>query len=109
MRARVPPPGLTRREFLWRVSRLGGAAVMGSMFALDLLGRDDDGGRPRLEGRAPARKRRVIILGAGQAGLATAYELGAIGYECTVLEARARPGGRCWTIRGGTEETEIDG
>src|SRR5262245_7944867 len=103
-----PPAGLTRREFIWRVSRYGSAAALGAMFALDLMAREDSG-RPKLEGRAPAKKRRVIILGAGQAGLSAADELGQIGYACTVLEARARPGGRCWTVRGGAEETELGG
>ncbi len=82
---------------------------MGTMFALDLLARDDAGGRPRLEGRAPLRRKRVVILGAGMAGMATAFELGQLGYDCTILEARARPGGRCWTVRGGTEETDLTG
>lgn len=58
-------------------------------------------------GDGPARK--VVILGAGLAGMATAYELGKLGYDCTVLEARSRAGGRVWTIRGGTKETELDG
>jgi len=50
-----------------------------------------------------------LILGAGIAGLTTAYELEKAGYACEVLEARDRPGGRNWTVRGGTSETEIDG
>ncbi|WP_026260532.1 flavin monoamine oxidase family protein [Spirosoma luteum] len=53
--------------------------------------------------------RKVIILGAGLAGMTTAYELGKLGYDCTVLEARSRSGGRVWTIRGGTKETEMNG
>ena len=44
---------------------------------------------------------KVVILGAGMAGLAAAYELGKAGFQCTVLEARERPGGRVWTVRGG--------
>lgn len=52
---------------------------------------------------------RVIILGAGLAGLAAAYELGKLGYICTVLEARERSGGRIWTVRKGTAETEVGG
>ena len=104
-----PADTLTRRDFLWRVSRFGGAAVLGSMFALDLLGRDA-GVMPPLGGRAPVGQgRRVLILGGGLSGLSTAYELGKLGYECVMLEARARPGGRNWTIRRGTEETEIGG
>ena len=33
---------------------------------------------------------RVVILGAGLAGMTVAYELGKVGYDCRVLEARAR-------------------
>jgi monoamine oxidase len=76
------------------------------MFGLDLLARDRGGFK--LEGRAPSGKgRRVIVLGGAAAGLATAFELRKLGYECSVLEARMRPGGRAWTVRRGTEETEL--
>lgn len=50
---------------------------------------------------------RVIILGAGLAGLTSAYELREHGYECEVLEARGRPGGRVWSIRSGTVVPEM--
>ena len=46
------------------------------------------------------RGRHVVILGAGIAGMVAAYELQKAGFRCTVLEARTRPGGRCWTLRG---------
>jgi monoamine oxidase len=45
--------------------------------------------------------RSVVILGAGIAGLVSAYELKRAGYHVTVLEARDRIGGRAWTVRGG--------
>ena len=45
----------------------------------------------------------------GIAGLTAAYELGKAGYDCVVLEASSRPGGRNWTIRGGTTERDLDG
>ena len=44
---------------------------------------------------------KVAVLGAGIAGLVAAYEMGKAGFQCTVLEARERPGGRVWTIRSG--------
>jgi monoamine oxidase len=44
----------------------------------------------------PAKK--VLILGAGMAGLVAAYELSKSGHDVTVLEARARPGGRVHTL-----------
>ena len=45
----------------------------------------------------PARK--VLILGAGMAGLVAAHELTKLGHDVTVLEARTRPGGRVHTLR----------
>ena len=48
----------------------------------------------------------MIIIGAGLAGMTTAYELGKLGYNCQVLEARERPGGRAHTIRRGTVSEE---
>ncbi|QGQ48595.1 flavin monoamine oxidase family protein [Metabacillus sediminilitoris] len=53
--------------------------------------------------------KKIIILGAGIAGMAAAYELGKAGYNCKILEARDRTGGRNWTVRQGTTETEING
>jgi monoamine oxidase len=44
--------------------------------------------------------KKVIVIGAGLAGLSAAYELSQAGHEVTVLEARTRPGGRVFTIRG---------
>jgi monoamine oxidase len=43
--------------------------------------------------------KRVIVVGAGLAGLCAAYELGALGHDVTVLEAQTRPGGRVQTLR----------
>jgi monoamine oxidase len=47
----------------------------------------------------PARTQRILVIGAGMAGLSTAFELVAQGYDVTVLEARTRPGGRVQTMR----------
>ena len=57
----------------------------------------------------PKSGKSVIILGAGVGGMAAAYELGKVGYDCQILEARSSAGGRCWTIRGGDQYTETDG
>jgi monoamine oxidase len=52
-------------------------------------------GLPRREGRP----KRVVIVGAGMAGLVAAWELARAGHEPIVLEARARVGGRVHTLR----------
>jgi monoamine oxidase len=43
----------------------------------------------------------VVVIGAGAAGVGAARRLLAAGVRPLVLEARARAGGRAWTLRGG--------
>lgn len=47
----------------------------------------------------PANRPRVLVIGAGAAGLAAARSLKSNGCEVLVLEARDRIGGRVWTDR----------
>jgi len=96
-----------RRLFLEMVGRAGGAGAVYQ--ALCVLGLRAPPRNEPLRLRGDAAGRSVLILGAGLAGMASAYELGKLGYKCRILEARGRAGGRCHTIRGGTVETEIDG
>jgi monoamine oxidase len=109
--------GATRRSFLQAVGVAGGAGVLfDTMGALGLAptaaaqaATPFVPARPgdfTLAGRRPPK---VLILGAGISGLTTAYELGKGGYDCHIIEAKKRPGGRNWTVRGGTTEQEIGG
>ena len=108
------PNHITRRDFLYRIAQVGGtAAAMAALKALGGLplaigadGRYD--GPPKLPGGL-GRGKKVTILGAGIAGLTAAYELNKAGFACTILEARSRPGGRVWTIRGGDRIVQDDG
>jgi monoamine oxidase len=43
---------------------------------------------------------RIVVVGAGLAGLTAAYRLKQAGYVAQVYEASNRIGGRCWSYRG---------
>ena len=47
----------------------------------------------------PCASKRVLIIGAGMAGLVAAYELKRQGHDPVVLEAQHRVGGRIYTLR----------
>src|SRR5262249_44925196 len=99
----------TRRDFLRRVSAAGGyRATYLTMQAMGLLGATAVA-EPLTLAPGGTHGTRVIILGAGVAGLSAAYELGKAGYTCTILEARHRVGGRNWTIRRGNTIEMTDG
>jgi monoamine oxidase len=101
------PSALTRRRFLEELGLVGGTSlVMTAMNSWQLMA-GAAGQRPALSGR-PSRN-KVLVLGAGVSGLVVAYELGKRGYDCHILEARDHVGGLAWTIRRGTEHTEIGG
>ena len=59
---------------------------------------------------APARGAggpKLVVVGAGLAGLSAAYSLKNAGYSAEVHEASDRIGGRCWTLRGAFAEGQI--
>ncbi|NYF80299.1 flavin monoamine oxidase family protein [Granulicella arctica] len=100
---------LTRRVFIQRIAQAGGyAAAFSTMQALGLMPAVGVSSLPQL----PAdfgKGKKVVILGAGIAGLTSAYELRKAGFDCTILEARNRPGGRSWSVRNGTKVEFTDG
>jgi monoamine oxidase len=98
---------MTRRNFLEQLGAVGGSSlVMAAMTSWDLMGAQA-GARPVLSGRPTGT--RVIVLGAGVSGLTVGYELGKHGYDYRILEARDRVGGVAWSVRRGTEHTELGG
>jgi monoamine oxidase len=110
------PENLSRRRFLTKVGVTGGAAALyGSLEALGLVASPANAETvdfvppTSTDVAASGQRKKVAILGAGTAGLTIAYELGKAGYDCRLIEARGRPGGRAWTVRGGDRHTDTDG
>jgi monoamine oxidase len=92
---------LTRRALLEHIGSVGGLGA--AYMAMETLGLaiPTPAGAENFVLPPHSGGRSVVILGAGIAGLVSAYELQRAGYRVTVLEARDRIGGRSWTIRGG--------
>ncbi|MDE2514767.1 MAG: FAD-dependent oxidoreductase, partial [Rhodospirillales bacterium] len=81
------------------------AAAYATMAALGMLA------VPAADAAPPALPagggRRVLILGAGIAGMVMGLALRRAGYDPLILEARSRPGGRNWSLRGGDTVAEF--
>jgi monoamine oxidase len=99
---------MSRRAFFEKLGAFGGASLM--MMGLEAFGMgltSTATAPPVLQGGGAGK--RVIVLGAGVAGLTAAYELERAGYVVSVIEARAFAGGRSQTSRRGFELTELGG
>lgn len=98
---------MSRRHFLNLVGAAGGStAILQTGLAMGLL---PETGPLALADVRPLgnAKRRVLVLGAGVSGLAVAYELERKGYDCTIIEASRRIGGRILTVRSGDQVDEM--
>jgi monoamine oxidase len=100
----------SRRKFLQLIGKAGGAgAVYETMVAFGLLQSPAAWAGPAQFATTAGAGKSVVILGAGMAGLAAAYELQKAGYTCTILETLGRVGGRNFTARRGTQVVEDTG
>ncbi len=82
---------LSRRQLIATGGALGAAAMMAAYST-----RPSDAGASARS----ASDARVVIVGAGLAGVAAAYQLHKVGVRAHLYEARERLGGRCWTAHG---------
>ena len=102
----VRPP--SRRDLLKMIGLAAGSSTM--LHAMSSLGHARQSpykGPIELSGAPQGRK--VVVLGAGLAGMCAALELRNAGYEVSILEYQKRAGGRCWTLKGGDEFEELGG
>jgi monoamine oxidase len=95
---------LTRRRFLEQLGAVGGSSLVFSAMTSWDLAAASAGQRPELSGRSKAK---VLVLGGGLSGMVVGYELGKLGYDYQLLEARNRVGGLQWAVRRGDEHTEV--
>jgi monoamine oxidase len=83
--------GVTRRRFLRDASAVAGAVALA----------------PWVNAARAATTERIVVVGAGLAGLTCAYRLKQAGITAQVYEASERVGGRCWTLQGGFADGQI--
>lgn len=96
MLEQIQQPGISRRDAL----KAGGILGAGLALAACTSNTVD----PTATAIAPAsptpHDARVVVVGAGLAGMTAAYRLAKAGVPVQLFEARDRLGGRCWTARG---------
>ena len=99
-------PPLSRRTLIHAVGKAGGvAAAYRTMAAMGLLPTPEAYAGPPALPRGHGQ--RIIIIGAGVAGMVLAWELRKLGFAPLILEARNRAGGRNWSLRAGDEIREM--
>ena len=105
-----PSNNLTRRRFLQLAALAAGAAALprpgfGSILPPTSLPYDD--GSNTVPPGVTGAVKKVIVIGAGFAGLAAANALGTAGVPCVVLEGRDRIGGRAHTVDVGGSPVDV--
>jgi monoamine oxidase len=95
----APPTDAERRAFLKATLAAGTAALLAGPAR----------GAAALARRGSRDGKRVVVIGAGLSGLACAHELLNAGHEVTVLEARARVGGRVLSFPDFVPDRNVEG
>ena len=93
---------LKRRDFIKTTVAAGvGASIMVSGI---VKGSDPETGQSIKPLLIPQKKKKVIVAGAGIAGLCCGYELMRLGYDVVVMEASPRHGGHVFTVHDGLSD-----
>ena len=103
-----PFSNITRRRFLYFLAGLGGVgAVHHGMTTLGLM--PTSNAHAFIPSYPPhiGKGNKVIVIGAGLAGLCAAYNLVKSGFTVKVIEANPRCGGRSLTVRQGDSFQEV--
>ena len=88
--------------------RNGQAIKLGNIFTKQVRSNQGCSQKPRAAFRgAEENPQRIVVVGAGLAGLTCAYRLKQYGIKAVIYEASDRVGGRCSTGRGFFNENQI--
>ncbi len=99
---------MSRRRLLSMIGTIAGSTAMyHAMTGMGHAQASSYSGPIQLDGSPQGTK--ILVLGAGLAGMTAALELRAAGYEVEVLEFREKAGGLCWTLRSGDTYAELGG
>lgn len=102
-------PRWDRRRFLKTTGlAVAGAAAAGALAGcVDLLPAADERPTGTSPSERPGARPKVVVVGAGLAGLTAAYRLRDAPVDVEVYEAASRIGGRVWTRRGDWADGQI--
>lgn len=89
-----------RREFLRATLGIGAGLLVSGVPGMERIARAQGAGKPG---------KRVVVIGAGFSGLATAHELKSLGYDVTLLESRGKPGGRVLSFSDFIKGNNVEG
>ncbi len=99
---------ISKRQLLKSIGMVGGStAVFAAMQGWDLAGATEPTKAPP-KITTDGHGKKIIILGAGLSGMTIAYELSKKGYECQIIEADDKIGGRCQSARKGSVIQEVN-
>lgn len=111
-------PAMTRRSLIRGIAAIGGSgAAYSAMHAMGLLGSGaafaaqaptDRFSTTEPLPNASMNGKKVVVIGAGLAGLCSALRLSRAGADVIILEATSHVGGRSLTLRNGDSYSEWD-